>query len=102
VADASDAERFRKEAERALLEDQGIAGAQLEAVIPDKEIRRATELLVPLIGPVAKVVAEREAKTSIGREDYYEHLARAIRDEAERIRFLTAALKPARGSKDPR
>lgn len=102
VASASDAERFRKEAERALLADQGIAGAQLEAVIPDNEIRRATELLVPLIGPVARVVAEREAKTSIGREDYYEHLARAIRNEAERARFLAAALKPARGSKDSR
>lgn len=91
----NEATQFRVDAERTLRNDQGIAGAQLEAAISENEIRRATELLLPLIGPVAKVVAEREATTSIGRDDYYEHLARAILDDAERERFLTLAAKKA-------
>lgn len=84
----SEAAAFRKAAENSLREDRGIAHAQLQAVITDDEIRKATALLLPLIGPVAKVLAEREAKTAIGREDYYEHLARAIDNEKDRAQFL--------------
>ncbi len=94
IPGAAEAERFRKAAEKWLREDQGIAAAQLDAVISELEIREATELLLPLIGPVAKLLAEREAKTAIGREDYYEHLARAIDNEADRTRFLTRRAKP--------
>jgi serine/threonine protein kinase len=90
---AKEAEAFRNAAERWLRDDRGIAGAQLDAVISDAEVKEAIEHLLPIIGPVAKVIAEREAKTAIGREDYYQHLARAIGDEADRTRFLKRRLK---------
>lgn len=93
----NEAERFRKDAERSLREDQGIGGAQLDAVISEAEMRKATELLLPFIGPVAKIIAEREAATSIGRDDYYEHLARAIGNEEDRRRFLALRNRPPRG-----
>jgi serine/threonine-protein kinase len=83
-----EAEAFRTSAERHLREDHGVAGAQLDAVISEAEIKEAIGYLLPIIGPVAKVIAEREARTAVGREDYYEHLARAIGNEADRARFL--------------
>ncbi|MDX2287823.1 MAG: serine/threonine-protein kinase [Hyphomicrobiaceae bacterium] len=95
IPGAAEAERFRKAAEKWLRQDHGIAAAQLDAVISEMEIREATELLMPLIGPVARLLAEREAKTAIGREDYYEHLARAIDNETDRARFLSRRGKPS-------
>ncbi|MET0407488.1 MAG: serine/threonine-protein kinase [Hyphomicrobium sp.] len=83
-----EAEAFRSSAERWLRDDQGIAGAQLDAVISEAEVKEAIGYLLPIIGPVAKVIAEREARTAIGREDYYVHLARAIGDDKDRARFL--------------
>lgn len=100
VPGEKDAQGFRKDAERSLRSDRGVAGVQLDAAISKDEIRAATELLLPLIGPVAKVIAEREAATSIGRDDYYEHLARAIPNEADRNRFLARyAPPPGSGSR---
>ncbi|MDX2257886.1 MAG: serine/threonine-protein kinase [Hyphomicrobiaceae bacterium] len=95
IPGAEEAQRFRKAAERWLRDDQGIAAAQLDAVVSEAEVREATELLLPLIGPVARILAEREAKTAIGREDYYEHLARAIGNEADRARFLARGTRSA-------
>lgn len=88
----AEAAAFRKAAEGFMRDDRGIAHAQLSAVIPEAEIKKATALLLPLIGPVAKVLAEREAKTAIGRDDYYEHLARAIENEKDREKFLKRQL----------
>jgi serine/threonine-protein kinase len=85
-----EATTFRKEAERWLRDDQGIAAVQLDAVISDLEIKRATAALLPLIGPLARVLAERHATTAIGRDDYYEHLAKAIKDPADRDKFIDA------------
>lgn len=88
-----EAERFRKDAEIWLREDRGVAGAQLTAVVSEAEMRTATELLLPHIGPLAHVIAEREAATAIGLEDFYEHLARRICDPEEREKFLAAHRK---------
>jgi eukaryotic-like serine/threonine-protein kinase len=89
----AEATRFRKDAETWLRNDRGVAGAQINAVISEQERRRATELLRPIIGPLAHVLAEREAATAIGVEDFYEHLARKISDPKERERFLGSSRK---------
>jgi hypothetical protein len=60
------------------------------------------EFLLPLIGPFARVIAEREAKLAIGREDYYEHLARAIDNENDRARFLKDRLRQSNDQRQPR
>jgi serine/threonine protein kinase len=96
-----EAEAFRRSAERFLRDDQGVAGAQLEAVISESEVKEAIGYLLPIIGPVARVVAEREARTAIGREDYYTHLARAIMDDNERLRFLKRHVPEAGARQDP-
>ena len=83
-----EAKRFRETAEQWLRKDQGVAAAQLDAVISNDDIREATRLLLPYIGPLAKLIAEREAKTAIGRKDYIEHVARAITDDKDRAQFL--------------
>jgi serine/threonine-protein kinase len=94
-----EAVRFRSAAEAFLRKDEGVAAIQLDAVISEQEIRQATELLLPLIGPVAKIFAERHAATAVGREDYYEHLAEAIPSAAEREAFLKACRNAPAGRK---
>ncbi|MBU1210975.1 MAG: serine/threonine protein kinase [Alphaproteobacteria bacterium] len=96
ISGHGEAERFRKAAEIWLRDDRGVAGAQLSAVISDADKRAATELLLPIIGPLAQVIAEREAATAIGIEDYYEHLARKISNAEDRAKFLAAYRKSAR------
>ncbi|KUO66030.1 MAG: hypothetical protein APF80_07065 [Alphaproteobacteria bacterium BRH_c36] len=98
ISGHGEAERFRKAAEIWLRDDRGVAGAQLSAIISDADKRIATELLLPIIGPLAQVIAEREAATAIGREDYYEHLARKISNAQDREKFLASYRKSARAS----
>ncbi len=88
IPESAEAKRFRETAENWLREDQGIAGAQLDAVIPTQVVKETIELLRPMIGPMAKVIAEREAKTAVGVEDYYEHVARAIKNPQDQEKFL--------------
>ena len=84
-----EAKAFRKEAERSLRSDPGITSLQINAAVSNIQIRMATDLLVPIIGPIGKIVATREAKTSIGLADYFEHLSRHIKDEKDRKWFLS-------------
>lgn len=88
-----EAERFSKAAQEWLRDDRGVAGVQLSAVITPADKKQATELLLPIMGPLAQVLAEREAATAIGLEDYYEHLARKIPTEQDREQFLNACRK---------
>lgn len=91
-----EAEAFRRQAEKCLRSDEGVAAVQLDAVISEREANAAADALLPYIGPVARVLASRHAATAIGRQDYYEHLAEAIVDPAERRKFLASQLgKPA-------
>lgn len=99
ISGHGEAERFRKSAEVWLRDDRGVAGAHLSAVITDADKRLATELLLPIIGPLAQVIADREAATAIGLDDYYEHLARRIANTEDRAKFLAAYQKGARAGK---
>jgi len=88
IPESNEATQFRTDAERVLRSDEGVVAIQLESVIPPIEVRAATEALLPLIGPMARIVAERRAQTAMGREDYYTRLADSIPDEPDREAFL--------------
>ena len=90
-----EAARFREAAERTIRGDQGVAGVQLDALIGSADIDAATQALVPIMGPVARVLARRQAETAIGHDDYYRRLADAIPSESDRERFLEAMTKRA-------
>jgi eukaryotic-like serine/threonine-protein kinase len=90
----AEAEAFRREAEQALRDDLGIATAQLEAVLSEAEVMAATEVLLKLIGPIARVLVARQARTAVGRIDFYRQLASAIPNEQERTLFLSIHAKP--------
>lgn len=83
-----EAKSFRDAAERFLMQDQGIARAQIEAAITQKEIEKATDALMPLIGPVARLLVARNAQTAVGRDDFFRRLSEAIPNEKDRARFL--------------
>ncbi len=60
----------------------------MEAVISQTEIRSVTEVLLPLIGPVAPTLVARQAEKSVGRDDFYRRLSEFVPGERDRARFL--------------
>jgi eukaryotic-like serine/threonine-protein kinase len=84
----ADATRFRAEAERLLRDDLGVAGVQLDILVTAGEIDDAIQLLLPILGPMARVLVNRTAKTAVGREDFYERLASHVTKPADRKRLL--------------
>ncbi|MFT5509093.1 MAG: serine/threonine protein kinase [Hyphomicrobiaceae bacterium] len=84
----SEASKFRKEAEQSIRSDQGVAAVHLDALISTADVQAASDALVPLVGPVAGVLAKRLAQTAIGHEDFHRRLADSIPDENQRAAFL--------------
>ncbi len=60
----------------------------MEAIISQTEIRAVTEALLPLIGPVARVLVPRQAQKAVGPDDFYRRLADSIPSEKDRASFL--------------
>ena len=71
-----------------LRDDKGFKIAQMEAVISQTEIRAVTEVLLPLIGPVAPTLVARQAEKAVGRDDFYRRLSDFIPSERDRASFL--------------
>lgn len=94
----SEATRFREEAETSIRADQGVAAVQLDALISGADIQVATDALIPLVGPVAGVLAKRHAQTAIGHEDFFRRLAESIPDESQRGVFLAKMKKHVPGA----
>jgi hypothetical protein len=94
----AEASKFRKEAEQSIRADQGVAAVQLDALISTADVQAAGEALVPLVGPVAGVLAKRFAQSAIGHEDYYRRLADSIPDENQRAVFLAKMKKHMPGA----
>jgi eukaryotic-like serine/threonine-protein kinase len=85
----AEAKDFRRMAERTLREHHGIAELRMATTIQPDEIRSATEALLPLIGPLARLLVAKQAQTAIGRDDFYRRLAEEIPNEQDRRTFLT-------------
>ena len=94
----SEASKFRKEAEQSIRADHGVAAVQLDALISSTDVQVASEALVPLVGPVAGVLAKRLAQTAIGHEDFYRRLAESIPDTDQRAAFLAKMQKHMPGA----
>ena len=97
----SEATKFRQIAERTIRGDRGLVAVQLDALIGTADIEAATNALVPIVGPVARVLARRQAETAIGHEDYYKRLADTIPNEADRERFLAEMFKRSGSGNKP-
>lgn len=95
---AAEAARFRKEAESSIRSDQGVAAVHLDALITAADIQMVTEALMPLMGPVASVLAKRHAQTAIGHEDYFRRLSDVIPDEKQRALFQAKMKKHIPGA----
>ena len=88
---------FRQSAEKLLSEDLGIACARTQETVSSAEINAAVDSLIPVIGPVARHLVNREALTAVGRDDFYGRLADRIPDEREKARFLALRERWATG-----
>jgi serine/threonine-protein kinase len=95
----SDAETalFRQAAEKLLAENLGLSSARARETISDAEIKAATDALISVIGPVAGRLVNREARTAVGRDDFYRRLAERIPDERAKARFFALRERPAGG-----
>lgn len=94
----AEAKKFRKEAETTIRADQGVAAVQLDALITTEDVQAASDALVPLVGPVASVLAKRYAQSAIGHEDYYRKLSETIPEEGQRVHFLAKMKKNMPGA----
>ena len=88
IAKESDAAAFLHTAERVLADDLGFATAQREASISQAEIRGLSETLLPILGPVARVLVARQAGMAVGRDDFYRRIADHIPNQQDRVKFL--------------
>ncbi len=86
---------FRKAAERLLRDDIGMAAARAQEMISDAEIKAAADMLVSVVGPVASRLVIREARTAVGRDDFYRRLADRSPDERAKAHFLALREQPA-------
>src|SRR5215467_10966361 len=75
---------FRKHAEKVLLEDGGVAAVQLAEAIWPAEIAGITSALLPFIGPIAKPLVARIARTAVGSDDFYVRLAKELTKQEEK------------------
>lgn len=74
----SEIKSFRKLAEERVIKAGGILGLQIEAEVSPAEAAAVIEALIPILGPVTKPLVERTVKSSVGREDFYQRLARHL------------------------
>jgi serine/threonine-protein kinase len=88
ITSGADIALFRQAAEKLLKDKLGLASLRAEETISDMEIHAAIDSLISVIGPVARQLVQREARTAVGRSDFYRRLAEQIPDARAKARFL--------------
>ncbi|MCI4660625.1 MAG: serine/threonine protein kinase [Neomegalonema sp.] len=88
IPSAGEAKKFRDRMEASLRADPGLTSIQLDSAITERQENEAAQILMRYIGPVAKVIARKKAKTALGYDDFYTRLADAILDDGERQAFM--------------
>ncbi len=96
IPSESEARHFRQLAECTIHAYTENAGLQLGAMTSKDDADAAHTALLPIIGPIAKVLVKRIAQKAVGHEDYYHMLAEYIPDEAQRETFLAEMRKHMR------
>jgi serine/threonine protein kinase len=87
---------FRQNAEKLVREDLALASARAEEMISEGDISAAVDALLPMIGPLTRRLVTREARTAVGRDDFFLRLAGRIADERAKARFLALRERQAR------
>jgi serine/threonine-protein kinase len=59
--------------------------------VTPEDVDRATKLLTPFIGPIARVVAKRAATPGGSRHDFFVEVSRSLETSSQRERFLRDA-----------
>jgi serine/threonine-protein kinase len=98
---AAEASKFRKQAEQIILEDRGVAAVQLEAAICEGEVNAVTSALLPVMGPIAKPLVARLARTAVGRADFYTRLAQELPSDEDRVKLMHLKSKLRADDKHP-
>ena len=65
--------------------------APLATSITPAAVEQAAHFLAAHLGPIASVLARKEAQRAASLRDFYDHLAEHVADAAERERFLKLA-----------
>ncbi len=91
------ATELRKRAEALLMADHGVAAVQLKGAVRPDEIEEITAALVPHMGPFARPLVARLAKTCVGHDDFYLRLAEELPkpEHREELSRLRARLRPS-------
>lgn len=98
IPEAAEAQKFRQEVARTLRRDTSNAGTGTPAMkaggaVSPEEIASAAEALLPLVGPMARIIAKRNADKATSRSHYYQLLGEAIPDLPTREAFLARYLR---------
>ncbi|WP_413205834.1 serine/threonine-protein kinase [Rhodospirillum sp. A1_3_36] len=90
IADGTDRDGLRTAIERAFAGDRSQVSQVSASGIPEDTIRTLADLLTPHLGPIARVLAGREAKTAASADALVQTLAAHIPDDHDRQDFLRA------------
>ena len=95
----AEASQFRKQAEQLILEDRGATTVQPKTAISQGEANAVTSALVPIMGPIAKPLVARLARTAVGRIDFYMRLAEALPRKEDQVKLMQLKTKLQAGSR---
>jgi serine/threonine-protein kinase len=90
IADSTDRDGLRTAIERVFAADRSQVSQVSASGIPEDTIRTLADLLIPHLGPIARVLAGREAKTAASADALVQTLAAHIADNHDRQEFLRA------------
>ncbi len=91
--------QFRTQAERVLREDGGIAAVQLTEAISPAEVAAITAALLPVMGPIAKPLVARLARTAVGSEDFYTRLSKQLPTQEAQATLMQLRAKHRPGTR---
>ena len=86
-------------AARALASEGGIAAVQLTEAISPAEVAAITSALLPVMGPIAKPLVARLAKTAVGSEDFYTRLAKQLPSQDDQAMLMRLRAKHRPGTR---
>ena len=84
---------FRQIAEQQLIQDGGLTAVRMEAEVGSAEAQAVTAALLPILGPVAKTLVARLAKSAVGWDDFYQRLAKHVPKPEDMAKIEEVAAK---------